>query len=235
MPYTVTLEDMLALQADAAVLCVENPVIPADGPVCRRLAEAGGEALRQALKKQRFLSVGRAAEAEPCGLPFSRLILTAAPRWQNGEASELTVLHRCYQSVFDLAERLGCERLAMPFLSANYYRFPQEDAIHIAFSEAEKRQLHILFLAETPERFALSRQAYRKPEILSYVGYYRDHAVFQLDNGFFAHVDLRPEVRQVTLRSYFDPCYRAETDPARQPLPEEELARLRGIYESSSW
>ena len=90
-----------------------------------------------------------------------------------------------------------------------------------------------MFLAETPERFALCRAAGRRPAIVSYVGYYRDQAVFALDNGMYACVDLRPELRAVSLRSYYDSCCLAETDPQRAPLPDGEIARLRAIYETA--
>ena len=235
MSYSVTQEEIFSVGADAAVLGVENPVVPAYGPVFRQLAEAGGDSLRKEMRKLRFLSVGRAAAVDSCGLPFQHLILSAAPRWNNGESNELPVLQLCYESVYDLAEQLGVRRLAMPFLSANYYRFPQNEAIRLAFSEAGKRDIHTVFLAETPERYALCRQSWHKPRVVSYVGYYRDHAVFELEDGMYAFVDLRPELETVTLRAYYDSCYLAETDPRRVPLPDEEVDRLRGIYEAFQW
>ena len=187
------------------------------------------------MRKLRFLSVGRAAAVDPCGLPFQHLILSAAPRWQNGEANELTVLRICYQSIYTLAERLGVRRLAMPFLSIDYYRFPQREAIQIAFAEASRRELETVFLAETSAQYDICQQAKQKPRILSYIGHYRDHGVFELSNGMFAFVDLRPEKNDVSLRAFYDSCYLAETDPQRVPLPAEEVERLRSIYEASPW
>ena len=135
MPYTFTLEDVFSVGADAAVLGIENPVVPADGPTFRALAARGGDALRGELRARRFLSVGRAAAVAPGQLPFAHLNLTAAPRWNNGESCELTVLRLCYESVYALARSHGVRRLAMPILSANYYRFPPEAAIRLAFAE----------------------------------------------------------------------------------------------------
>ena len=81
----------------------------------------------------------------------------------------------------------------------------------------------------------LSRQEYRRPEIVSYVGYYRDAAIFALSNGLFARVDLRPELRQVDVIPYFEACYREGNNPLQAPLPAAEIARLRRIYEETDW
>ena len=79
--------------------------------------------------------------------------------------------------------------------------------------------------------YELSQRPYRKPQIVSYVGYYRDYAVFRLDSGNFAHVDVRPERRSVSIRPYVEPCYYVEADPSMRPLSSAEIARLRAIYE----
>ena len=135
MSYSVTSDDILSVTADAAVLCVENAMVITDTPICRRLAEAGGNPLRRALdSRKQFLPVGSAAVLPGSVIPpFAHALITAAPRWENTRGNEILILHRCYQSCFQLAEELGCRTLVMPFLSTFYYGFPQEDAIHIAF------------------------------------------------------------------------------------------------------
>ena len=120
----------------------------------------------------------------------------------------------------------------MPFLSALYYRFPQPEALFIARDEAEKSPLAVTFTADTSELFALSQLPYRKPEIVSYVGWYRDYAIFELDNGLYARVDLRPERRDVAMIPYFEACFRAGNNPLQPPLPEEEVRRLRALYDA---
>lgn len=235
MSYRVTREDILSLQADAAALSVEISLDVSDTPVCRVLATAGGEALRAAIRKKRFLPVGSAAEVEPCGLPFARLFAAAAPIWLTGKANELLALHRTYASLFAAAADAGCRSIALPFFSATRYRFPKDEAIKIAFAEAEKTDLTCLFVADTPELYELSLQPYRKPRIVSYVGWYRDHALFALDNGLFARVDIRPEITDVTPIPYFEACYRVGNDPKQPPLPDAEIARLRRIYEENDW
>ena len=231
----VTLDDIMSLSADAAVLPLEMSGAPAEGKAAQALARAGGEALRDALRKLRFLAVGSAAVLDVPGLPFPNLIVTAVPRWLTGKANELLVLHRCYESVFSLAEELGCRSLVTPFLSACYYRFPPDEAIRIAREEAGRHGLEVCFVADTPALYEQSFRPYHRPEIRSYVGYYRDHALFALDNGLFARVDLRPENRDVALIPYFEACYRAGNNPLQPALPEAEIARLRAIYEESDW
>lgn len=228
-------QDILSVEADAVVLGVEMTMGAADTPVCARLAEAGGDALRAELRRLRFLPVGSAAAADPGPLPFSHLIVTVQPRWLTGKANELFALRRCYRSVYAAAGELGCRTLASPFLSASYYRFPIEEAIHIAQQEAREQTLDTVFVAGSAEVYACSQRPYRKPQIVSYVGYYRDHALFELDNGLFARIDLRPENVDVAQIPYFEACYRSGNNPLQPPLPEAEIERLRQIYEHNSW
>lgn len=236
MSYRVTNDSILSARTDAVCVSVEMALNLSDTPVCRQIAAAGGEALRAALAKRRlFLPVGSACLADPCSLPFSRLIMTASPVWLTGKANELLILHRCYESVFALARQSGCESIAMPFLSAMYYRFPQHEAVKIALREAAASALDVLFVADTPELLTLSEEPYRKPAIVSYVGYYRDHAIFELDNGLFARVDLRQENVDVSIIPYFEACYREGNNPLQPGLPEAEIERLRRIYEENDW
>ena len=235
MSYRVTQEDILSLRADAAALSVEISLEISHFPVCQALAAAGGKALAAALRAKRFIPVGSAVELADCGLPFAHIFAAAAPIWLTGKANELLTLHRTYESLFTAAAEAGCRSLALPFLSALYYRFPQNEAVRIAFAEAEKVPLEAVFVADTPELYALSQRPYRKPKIVSYVGWYRDHALFELDNGLFARVDIRPEVTDVTPIPYFEACYRVGNNPLQIPLPESEIARLREIYEENDW
>ena len=235
MPVTVTREDILSVKADAAVMSVEIALNVSDGASCRRIDEAGGEALRASIRKQRFLPVGSSAVAEAGELPFRHVLFTAAPRWLTGKANEFYALHRCYESLFALASGLGCRSVVSPFLSAWYYRFPRDEAVRIALAEAEKWDGETIFVADTDELYELSQRPWRKPKIVSYVGWYRDHGVFLLDNGLYARVDLRRERTDVSVVPYIEACFRKETDPLQVPLSEEEIERLRRIYEENDW
>ena len=232
MPFRVTQEDILSLSVDAAAFSVEISMEISPTPVCRALSASGGEALRAAIRAKRFIPVGSAVEIEPCGLPFTHLFAAAAPIWLTGKANELTALRITYQSLFAAAQKAGCKSLAVPFLSAMRYRFPQDEAVKIAFAEADKSSLEVVFAADTPELYALSQKPYRKPKIVSYIGWYRDHAAFLLDNGQYAKVDMRPEMRDVSVRSYLEARYFDGRTAPPVPLPEEEKARLRAIYEA---
>ena len=233
MGWTLTQADILSVAADAAVLPLEITMDLNDGPVSRRLAEAGGEELHRAVRQGGFLPAGSARAADAGALPFRHLLLVTPPLWLTGKANELLVLRRSYQSLFALAEELGCRSVAMPFLSALYYRFPVEEALHIARSEAEAHSLDVVFVADTAALYRAGQAHYRRPEIVSYVGWYRDHAVFRLDNGLYARVDLRPGQRRVDTVPYIEACYHVGNNPLQQPLPPAEIARLREIWETS--
>ena len=226
MSYTVTQDDILSVTTDAAVICIENTMAVSEDPVSQTLSETGGEDLLRTLKRRRFLPVGSACAVEPCGLPFKRLFAVGAPQWRNGESNELLVLRRCYESLYRLARETDCRSLAVPFLSTSL-----EEAVQIAREEAMRVKTDTVFLTPEHAVYELSQRPCRKPQIVSYVGYYRDYAVFRLDSGNFAHVDVRPELRSVSIRPYVEPCYYVEADPSMQPLTSAEIARLRAIYE----
>lgn len=235
MAVTITQDDILSVRADAAVLSIENGMVITEEPTGRSLAAAGGAALRERLLQEKFLPVGSAAVIPGGELPFSHVILTAAPHWLTGKANELLILHRCYEAVYEQARLLGCNRLVMPFLSAAYYRFPREEAVNIALSEARRQPVETVFVAATEELHRLSGRTYHKPRIVSYVGYYRDHAIFALENGLYARIDLRPELRDVAVIPYFEACYREGNNPLQRPLDAAQIARLREIYETTDW
>jgi O-acetyl-ADP-ribose deacetylase (regulator of RNase III) len=231
MSVTVTLDDILSVPAEAAVLPLEMTGRPTEGRAAQRLAQAGGEGLRRAVHSLKFLPVGSAAALETEGLPFGHVIVTPVPRWLNGKCNELLALDRCYESVFALAERLGLGRIALPFLSTCYYRFPAAEAVHIALRRAEAWPGEAIFAADTEELLTISQSPYRKPGIVEYVGYYRDYAMFALENGRYARVDLRPEIAAADSIPYIEPCYRAGVDPLQAPLPEAEIRRLAKVWE----
>ena len=229
----VTLDDIMSLSADAAVLPLEMSGAPTDGRAAQTLAAACGERLRPAIRRAGFLAVGSAAVLDVPGLPFPNLIVTAVPRWLTGKANELLVLHRCYESVYALAQELGCRSLVSPFLSCCYFHFPQDDAVHIALRAAKGWEGETVFAADTEELLALSEKPWQKPRILSFIGYYRDHALFALDNGLFARVDIRPERRDADVIPYFEACYQEGNNPLQRPLSKEEILRLRRIWEET--
>ena len=233
MVVSVTRDDILAVPAEAAVVCVDNPMVITGGEAGRRILEAGGELLKKAVKEIKFLKVGDSVDISPCGLPYKRIILSAAPRWLTGKANELYCLHVSYQSVFALAEKLGICTVVMPFLSTYYYRFPAEEAVHIGLMEAEKYGVDTIFAAETDKLFEISQKKYKRPKIVSYVGHYRDDAYFALDNGQYARVDKRPELRRADMVPYIEPCCREGNNPLQPKLPENEIRRLQAVFEES--
>ena len=235
MPWRVTREELLGIPTEAAVLPVEITMSPSAAPVCAELVRAGGEELCRALERVPYLPVGRACAVDCGSLPYRRLILAAAPRWLTGKANEMLLLHRCWQEVYAVLEAEGCRSVAAPFLSVMYYRFPRHQAVHLACRESEKHEIETVFAAADEELVRLSGTPWRRPKIVSYVGWYHDDAIFALDNGLYARVDLRPERVFWDVVPYVEACFHVRTDPLQVPLPPEEIERLRRIYESGEW
>ena len=73
MSVTVTLDDILSVPAEAAVLPLEMTGRPTEGRAAQRLAQAGGEGLRRAVHSLKFLPVGSAAALETERLRHRRL------------------------------------------------------------------------------------------------------------------------------------------------------------------
>ncbi|MBQ6428602.1 MAG: hypothetical protein IJK03_07480, partial [Oscillospiraceae bacterium] len=107
------------------------------------------------------------------------------------------------------------------------------EAVHIALTEAEKSSGNTVFIAETEEVFEASRQEYKRPKIVSYVGWYRDDAYFELDNGQYVRVDKRPERIRADVIPYIEPCCRVGNNSKQIPLPEDEIRRLQRICENN--
>ena len=231
MSYIISTEDILSVKADAAAVCIENTMKLSEEPVSQRLGECGGNELLTVLKEKRFLPVGRAWPFHVDSLPFRFLFAVGSPQWRYGECNEFFVLRCCYRSLFDLARQYQCHSLALPFLSTFYYRFPLEEAVHIGLEEADHTDLELIFLTQNRKEYELSQRPYSKPKLLDYLGYYHDHAVFRLDNGQFAFIDRRPERKDVMIRLYVRACYYLQSDPFLPPLSEDEIERMRRIYE----
>ena len=181
MPYRVTQEDILSLGVDAAAVSVEISLSISSFPVCRAVAEAGGAALSAAIRKARFIPVGSAVEVDPGSLPFRHLFAAAAPVWLTGKANEFLTLRLTYQNLFAAAEKAGCRSLALPFLSALHYRFPRDEAIKIAFSEAAKTELELV--CELLEALYTASGDYALRQLKRLRPYLREKGIETVDYG----------------------------------------------------
>lgn len=235
MPYKTIFGNILEYKADAMVNSVNSYMRKVSNVAEKKFYEAAGSLMKPATEAIGFVQVGKAAVTPGFDLPCRNVIHAVPPRWLTGKASEFTALHICYENVFAEAERLGCKTLATPFLSTDYYRFPWKDAIHIAYTEADKHSIETVFVTADEKLFEQSKIPYVKPKIVSYVGWYRDHALFELDDGLFARVDLRKEKTDVTVIPYFEACFRVGNNPKQEPLSPSEIERLRKIYEENDW
>lgn len=235
MPYKTLFGNILEYRADAIVNTVNSFMRGVSNEAEEKFFSAAGEDMRRAMANVKFVQVGKVTVTEGYGLPCRCVIHAVPPKWLTGKSQEFAALHICYKNVFAKAEELGIKTLAMPFLSTDYYHFPWRDAVHIAYSEAEKTEMEIVFITDNESLLEESQKPYVKPAIVSYIGYYRDHAIFELDNGLFARVDIRREIKDVTVIPYFEACYRVGNNPKQAPLPEHEVERLKRLYEENDW
>lgn len=235
MSCTVVLGDIYSIPADATINCIDDYFRGSSTETETRLASAAGPELQRTIEHTPHCFVTKNAVTPGFNLPCRYIIHACSPQWLTGKALELKMLRLTYRNAFETAVELGCKSITSVFLSVEYYHFPASEAVHIALSEAANSSLDITFVTENKDLFQLARVPWRKPEIVSYIGYYRDHAIFELDDGRYVRIDIRPEVTDVSLIPYFEPCYRTGNFPAQEPLSADELTRLRAIYENNCW
>ena len=58
--------------------------------------------------------------------------------WKDGLSGERAILHSCYETSLELADRLKCRSIAFPLVSSGAYGFPKEEALTIAIDAIRK-------------------------------------------------------------------------------------------------
>jgi len=65
-------------------------------------------------------------------LPARHVIHAVGPVWRGGEQGEPELLASCYRRAIELAAEHGCERVALPAISAGVYGYPLAQAATVA-------------------------------------------------------------------------------------------------------
>ena len=171
MPFKIIRNDISKVKADAVVNSA-NPE-PTVGSGCDSAIynAAGKELLLEARRKIGRIEQGGAAATGAFGLNAKYIIHTVGPVWIDGNHGETGVLRACYENSLRLAEKLGCESVAFPLISAGAYGYPRGEAIRIALSEIEAfladHEMAVTLVVFDRESAAAVRGRY--PELDSYI------------------------------------------------------------------
>ena len=160
MPFEIIRNDITRVKADAIVNTANpHPVIGAgtDSAIHR----AAGPELLAARREIGEIPVGCAAETPAFGLPAEYVLHTVSPVWIDGTHGEETLLRQAYDAALSLADRLHCDSVAFPLLSAGSYGFPKDRALSVAIQAFTDflltHELRIILVVFGDEPYTLAR------------------------------------------------------------------------------
>jgi O-acetyl-ADP-ribose deacetylase (regulator of RNase III) len=158
--------DITGEQADAIVNAANSSLLGGGG-VDGAIHRAGGpailEACREIVGRIGRLPAGQAV-ATPAGRLAARYVIhTVGPFWNGGTKGEADALASCHRESIRIADELELMSIAFPAISTGAYRYPVEQASHIAITiaaEALEKATHVrevrfvLFDSETFTQYA---------------------------------------------------------------------------------
>ena len=165
MPLQIIRNDITRMHTDAIVNAA-NRSLMGGGGVDGAIHQAAGPALDEACRALGGCHPGEAKATPGFDLPCRYIIHTVGPVWQGGGQGEAAVLESCYRKSLEEAERLGCESVAFPLISAGVYSFPREQALRIAtdtiraFLDSREEDLLVYLVVYDRASFDIGRQRY---------------------------------------------------------------------------
>jgi glucose-6-phosphate isomerase/O-acetyl-ADP-ribose deacetylase (regulator of RNase III) len=128
--------DITHLKVDAIVNAA-NTSLMGGGGVDGAIHRAAGPELLRECRKIGSCPTGAARITNGYQLPAKFVIHAVGPVWHGGRTREHELLASCYRESLKLAVKNGIRTLAFPAISCGVYRFPVEQATHIAVQEVK--------------------------------------------------------------------------------------------------
>lgn len=134
MPFEILRNDITRMQVDAIVNSA-NPKPVVGGGVDTAIHKAAGPALIEARRAIGSIATGEAYATGAFNLKAHYVIHTVGPVWWGGANGEEENLRSCYRKSLELAQKLHCESIAFPLISAGIFGYPPQEALRIAVAE----------------------------------------------------------------------------------------------------
>ena len=133
MPLYIVRNDITKMHTDAIVNAANSSLI-AGGGVDGAIHKSAGPLLQRELNTLGGCEPGKAVFTKGYGVALKNIIHTVGPIWTGGMNNEDKTLKACYLNSLSLAEKLNCETVSFPLISAGVYGYPKAEAFNIAQS-----------------------------------------------------------------------------------------------------
>ena len=173
MSYKLVHKNLLSIKADAIVNAANTKPVCTPGAEMDLYQAAGAEQMLAARINVGEIPYGEAKATDAFVLKAKYVIHTAIPGQSIKESKQISILKACYKNSLEVAQELGCKKVAMPIFMLENYRFPKRKAIDLAMAAVKefalKRDMTIYLAISELEEFVLPDELVtRLDELLGY-------------------------------------------------------------------
>lgn len=173
MSYKLVHKNILSIKADAIVNAANTKPVCTPGAEMDLYQAAGAEQMLAARINIGEIPCGEARATFAFDLNAKYVIHTAIPSQCIKESKQISVIKACYKNALEVAQELGCKKVAMPIFMLENYRFPKRKAIDLAMAAVKefipKKDMIIYLVISELEEFVLPDELVtRIDELLGY-------------------------------------------------------------------